>query len=316
MSLPFIHRSPTATETELLRLTFSTFCDGSGMLAADTGCTLPGWRDFERALASHLKGENQEDKSVYDVVVQGTNGIDYGLSVKSHDLKTKFTTLATTGRVYMELSNALAQFWDELNRQGITQADAKAGRKAQAIGRGILALVRRWHKDTAQAYGIDYPGRSLDITQSVYLSVSYTRPRRGAVAYQLHSFNIEFPDELKWRFSTDSCIRADDPGFPGEVLFDWYWKSGGQLKYYPRASMARFSSSVFVLEPLHPLTLDRKAAVCFPKPWVAAGGTADMTATEFASSLERLLPLLQDRSLKAEAKKLIAKAKKTGRNKS
>lgn len=313
MTFPFIHRGPTASETELLRLTFSTFCDGSGMLAADAGGTLPGWRDFERALASHLKGENQEDKSVYDVVVQGAEDVDYGLSVKSHDLKTKFATLSTTGRVYMELSNALAQFWDELIRLGITRADAEAGRRAQEIGSGILTLVRRWHEESALAYARDCPGRTLDIARSVYLSVSYNRPRRGPVAYQLHSFDTDFPTDLRWQFSTHSCIRAEDPRFPGEVLFDWYWKSGGQLKYYPRASTARFSSPVFVLEPLPALSLDRKTALCFPEAWVAAGGTANMTAAEFAASLERQLPLLGDRSLQAEARKLIAKIKKGSR---
>jgi hypothetical protein len=309
MTIPFIHRSPSPAETELLRLTFSTFCDGSGMLAAGAGGTLPGWRDFERALASHLGGENQEDKSVYDVVVQGGDGTDFGLSVKSHDLKTKFNTLSTTGRVYMELSNALAQFWDELIRLGITRADAESGREAQAIGDGILGLVRRWHQETATAYSRMYPGRTLDIDESVFLSVSYNRPRSGPVYYQLHSFDTTFPPNLRWQFSTDSCIRAEDPLVPGEVLFDWYWKSGGQLKYYPRASTAKFSSPVFALEPLPPVTLERKTALCFPSQWVAAGGTAAMPPSEFAAAIERQLPLLQDRSLQAEAKKLISKLK-------
>ena len=51
MSLTLIDRPPTTQEVEKLRLILSTFQDGSGQLALSDGRTLPGWRDFERALA-------------------------------------------------------------------------------------------------------------------------------------------------------------------------------------------------------------------------------------------------------------------------
>lgn len=41
----------TLNQIEKLRLLLSTCQDGTGQLAAQNGLTLPGWRDFERAVA-------------------------------------------------------------------------------------------------------------------------------------------------------------------------------------------------------------------------------------------------------------------------
>jgi len=41
----------------------------AAMLAEKDGTTLPGWRDFERAVASSFDGEAQESKAVFDVVI-------------------------------------------------------------------------------------------------------------------------------------------------------------------------------------------------------------------------------------------------------
>src|SRR5579859_6855404 len=69
MSLIFIDREPTPREFEKFRLLLSTFQDGSGMLAIRGGKTLPGWRDFERAVAAAFEGENQENKFIFDVLI-------------------------------------------------------------------------------------------------------------------------------------------------------------------------------------------------------------------------------------------------------
>ena len=44
--IPFVDRKPSNAEIERIRLILSTYQDGSGMLAAEGGLTLPGWRDF------------------------------------------------------------------------------------------------------------------------------------------------------------------------------------------------------------------------------------------------------------------------------
>ncbi len=57
----------TAEDLGKLRLVLSTYQDGTGMLAASDGKTLPGWRDFERAVAAVFTGESQESKYVFDI---------------------------------------------------------------------------------------------------------------------------------------------------------------------------------------------------------------------------------------------------------
>jgi hypothetical protein len=51
MSRTFTGSIPTAGKIEKLRLILSTFQDGTGQLVFETGRSLPGWRDFERAAA-------------------------------------------------------------------------------------------------------------------------------------------------------------------------------------------------------------------------------------------------------------------------
>lgn len=59
---------PTPAQMEKLRLILSTYQDGTGMLIKD-GKSLPGWRDFERAVAIVFGGKAQESKHVFDVIV-------------------------------------------------------------------------------------------------------------------------------------------------------------------------------------------------------------------------------------------------------
>ena len=57
VALAFVQRHPTAGELERLRLILSTYQDGSGMLVLKDGTTIPGWRDFERAVAIAFGGQ-------------------------------------------------------------------------------------------------------------------------------------------------------------------------------------------------------------------------------------------------------------------
>ena len=63
-------RIPTDREVEQIRLILSAYQDGSGMLTQKDGTTLPGWRDFERTVAIVFHGEAQENKAIFDVLVQ------------------------------------------------------------------------------------------------------------------------------------------------------------------------------------------------------------------------------------------------------
>ena len=54
------------------------------MLRQKGGSTLPGWRDFERTVAIVFGGEAQENKDIFDVLVQKMkrSSIRFGISCK------------------------------------------------------------------------------------------------------------------------------------------------------------------------------------------------------------------------------------------
>jgi hypothetical protein len=56
------------------------------------------------------------------------------------------------------------------------------------------------------------------------------------------------------------------------MLFEWYGESGGQLKYYPLAVNAIWSSGRFQLEPLKNVGhgILAKVAAYFPQLWSKA----------------------------------------------
>lgn len=275
MAVPFITRQPTAQETERLRLALSTFCDGSGQLSEGDGSRWPGWRDIERVIAEVLCGTALESKAIFDVVLTTPARIDYGLSIKSKNLsrRTAIEDLATTGRVHMEVSNSPAKLWEPLYREGVREETFKKKRKPTLIGEIILRTIKQWHVEAATEYSRDNQGRTIDLERSVYLTVSYCKPRGNRPRlYQLHSFSLDFPSGIAWKYISDRCLRGYDPDFPDEVLVEWYGLSGGQLKYYPRANAARYRSDPFTLLAPRKVSIIRKAAICWPREWVEAGG--------------------------------------------
>lgn len=253
MTLPFVDRDPTSDETELLRLAFSTFCDGSGM-TKEGEFSRPGWRDFERAIGEVLGGSTPEGKQVFDVFVRDkeSKSVDVGLSVKSKELSRKgaIDDLEGDGRVYMELANSPAKFWADLSTQGIAESNFGSA-PAQKIGESILATVESWHREAQKNHA--NTNRKLDLARSVYLTVSYSKPRGNSQRrYQVHSFPLDFPKGIEWSYRQRSndpirSIKGFDPNKKDEVIFDWYPLSGGQLKYYPAASTAKFKTPSFAL---------------------------------------------------------------------
>lgn len=275
MSVAFIDRPATDRELERLRLVSSTFRDGSGMLMAG-GNSLPGWRDYERALAAVLGGTAVESKAVFDVLVPSASGSReiLGLSVKSKQLSRRgaLADLGAAGRVYMELANSPAKLWTAVQAAGASKADFLAQQNADMVGTALLNTVKSWRlQQQSQQAAL---GKTLLIDRSVYLVLSYSAPARGTLRhgerdYQWHSFDMNYPDGLEWKYK-GRRLTADDPAHPGECLFDWYAESGGQLKYYPRAQYARFSSPPFYLEEPPVVSLLRKAEAYWPTLWAAA----------------------------------------------
>ncbi|HEX8228104.1 MAG TPA: hypothetical protein VF826_02200 [Chloroflexia bacterium] len=268
MSLAFVDRDPTAQELERLRLILSTYQDGSGMLVTKSS-TLPGWRDFERAVAATFGGIAQESKAVFDVLLpdEQNRTLLYGLSCK---MREELDKVNRTGRVTMELSNSAKAFWSHLGSRNITQSNYRS--YPAETGTALIELVRSWHDAVSTEHG----GR-IDTSRSCYLVLSYNL--QGG-AYQLHQFSLQLPDpaSLEWYFP--SVVRLgteaegkrltgrDDTG----IVFEWYGESGGQLKYYPLAQNAIWQSRLFELEPLPAeqslSILLKKARDYFPDKWV------------------------------------------------
>lgn len=232
------------------------------MLQMENGMTLPGWRDFERAVALAFKGEAQESKAIFDVLLQSEDRphVRYGLSCK---MRRELNKINRAGRVSLELSNSAGQFWHHLKTKGIDQSNYK--NKPLEVGVSLIEVVERWHR----AISIERGG-IVDLTKSSFLVLSWNRER----LYQLHQFPLSMPNayDLSWNFPTKKdgnegrrLAANDESG----VIFEWYGESGGQLKYYPLASSAIWSSEIFRLEPLDDIEYGilKKAAAYFSQKW-------------------------------------------------
>ncbi len=264
--------TPTTREVEKLRLILSTYQDGTGMLQQSGGMTLPGWRDFERAVALAFGGEAQESKAIFDVLLPADRpGIKYGLSCK---MRGELNRIDRDGRVTLELSNSAGKFWDYLSTKGLHQRNYK--KHPREVGIALIELVERWHQEVSLE-----AGGNIDLSGSYFLALSWNK----ADWYQLHQFPLRLPDpkRLKWYFpaaikrgrSTLARRLNGDDAFG--TLFEWYGESGGQLKYYPFASAATWSSERFRLEPLKRVKhgLMAKVAAYFPRLWKRASDKGD-----------------------------------------
>lgn len=279
MSILFIEENPTSRLVERLRLLLSTYQDGSGMLVLKDGTNLPGWRDFERAVASAFAGQAQENKAVFDVLIASTDqqdrSVTYGLSCK---MRGTLNDTRRSGRVTIELSNSASKFWTHLQTtKNITHTNWK--QNASEVGAGLIELVETWHHNESRL-------KAVEIARSSYLVLSWQVPSSGRgkqadqihpAMYQLHRFPMDLPDPatLQWSFPTKRSGQAtveagrlvgrDAQG----TVFEWYGESGGQLKYYPAVTAATWQSDEFRLEPIRATTLGlhNKVKLLFPHQW-------------------------------------------------
>lgn len=259
---PFVDHDPTDKEIETLRLFLSTFQDGSGQLRTLTG-TLPGWRDFERAIAEFTGGICTEDKGIFDVLcpLPEANSVA-GLSCK---MRQELARIGRDGRVTIELSNSSKRMWMALDVLGISAANYKT--HATRVGCALVELVSDWHQAAAIRRG-----QIVDRSKSSYISLLWNK-KTGE--YRIFRFPLMLPDpnDLEWYFPKSSRGTAEhlngDDAYGGRV-FEWYGESGGQLKYYPHSKDALWTSPVFKLEKLHAsgsATLAAKAAAYFLNRW-------------------------------------------------
>jgi hypothetical protein len=270
--VPLVTVAPTQKDTTMLMLAMSTYCDGTGQEREKDGSTRPGWRDYERVFTEVLKGFGPENKDVFDVVVATHNADSdaYGISLKSKHLsrKSAIGDLEANGRVHMEMANSPAKFWAALFNKGVREDDFTNMRQADLVGATVLEVVQDWHTEAKVKYEQENPGHNLRLDKSVYITVSYSSPIPGTGRqYQVHSFPLDFPSTVRWEYISNRCLRGYDTRYDGEVAFDWYGLSGGQLKYYPRAADSLFKTEQFtLLKPKNVLILE-KAETYWPDIW-------------------------------------------------
>jgi hypothetical protein len=259
MSYTFTGSIPTKGQIEKLRLILSTYQDGSGQLIFEPEKSLPGWRDFERAVALAFGGIAQESKAIFDVLVPISQDpeINYGISCK---MRQTLLTVKRTGRVTVEVSNSAGKFWDGLRVKGIDDYDANP----DVAGKILLDLVETWHNEVSLEQG-----GTVEVSQSFYLLPQW---HKATGRYQLFQFPAQLPapKTLSWEVGGRRLIGRDDAG----VMIEWYGHSGGQLKYYPFSDNAIWASEIFKLEPLPESDLGyglkRRVIEYFPDLWKKA----------------------------------------------
>jgi hypothetical protein len=265
----FVDQMPTDNDIERLRLLLSTFQDGTGMLE---GGHAPGWRDFERAAAVWLGGSAPESKHIYDVHVPASTG-QY---VHGYSCKMRGTLKETRkkGDATIEVTNSAKKLWDGLKKIGVTQ-DNLTSHNPRQVGSNLIATVESWHNEVH----IDSGGQFVK-ESSPMLHLAYD-PKGGE--YQLFSFSKHLPtqaeiDGFTWSVTGNRLLGLRPDGNRG---IEWYFGSGGQLKYYPRITEAFWNSKPFFLEPIGmELEVDfliAKALTYFPEKWgeVTAASTPE-----------------------------------------
>lgn len=269
MTIPFVDHNPTQQEFERFRLILSTYQDGSGQQAVKGGRTLPGWRDFERTVATAFGGNAQESKFIFDVLLPDMqqDGISFGISCK---MRRTLNDTKRIGRVTLELSNSSGKFWGRLGKVGINQQNYKG--QPLKVAQELINQENDWHSE------VDLKnGGQVDVAKSFYLALSWNHQGE----YQLYKFALALPDpsSLRWGFppimkggQEQSGRRLRGLGESGTVI-EWYGESGGQLKYYPLVEDSLWRSGIFHLEPLPPDWNEKhgilaKAMDYFPKLWV------------------------------------------------
>ena len=237
MNYMFTGSTPTEGQIEKLRLILSIYQDGMGQQAITPEKSLPGWRDFERSVALAFDGIALESKAIFDVLIPISQDpeINIGISCK---MRETLRTVENTGRVTVEVSNSASRFGRGLKDGGID--DYKSD--PNGAGKILLDLIGSWHNE------VDInQGGTVDVSQSFYLILQW---HKVTGRYKLFQFPIQLPapETLLWGVSDSGkrLVGLDN----GDVRIEWYGHSGGQLKYYPFAHQAIWSSEIFKLEPL------------------------------------------------------------------
>jgi hypothetical protein len=212
---------------------------------------MPGFRDYERALASVLGGRTPENKGVFDVVVDtGEPSGNIGISCKMVKVQP-----AKHQCSFMELSNSAAAFRNYLLSVQINWATEPG-----LAGPAIIDLVTTWHE--AVSAGIDMEASSYAV-----LSHDSRWSEFELLCFPLNLRLANPRGEVEWLKEGQSLSGYVRVGERRHRLWQWYANSGGQLKYYPPYDWARWRTGTFTLEQPPQVSLQRRARQYFPTLW-------------------------------------------------
>ncbi len=249
MQYAYRDRPLSPVELEVLRLVLSTYRDGTGQVLRPGGRTMPGFRDYERALAAVLKARAPENRGVFDVIVE-TDSLPFGISCKMSAMQPPANRSS-----FMELSNSLALFRRHLLSQQINWAT-----EPMLAGPAIVDLVSSWHAALST---------TIDLNSSRYGVLAHNA---SWTSFQLLAFPMDLRlanpiGEVEWLEEGSSLNGYIDDNGRRHRLWQCYMNSGGQLKYYPLLRWATWVTSTFALEAPPLSSPIEKARAYFSEIW-------------------------------------------------
>jgi hypothetical protein len=266
----------TKAEFEKLVLALSVFQDGTGWersASNQTEMTYAGYRQFERSVAEICNGKAQENKGIFDVIAPLPKSKDtFGISCKMRKELRK--AQSANGRITIELTNASRRLNDVVNQAVATGIQDHPG----TAGAALLQEISKWHFESALAY--EAP---VNLNKSCQLVLLYDEKK---LTHQLFVLPLRLPpaETYRWAFPpaqkigvSSNRLVAYEMSSAGngveQVVLAWYFKSGGQIKYYPHVTSALWASEEFKLHPLPNgvvRTISERARQYFPKQWAQA----------------------------------------------
>lgn len=229
----------------------STYRDGSGQNQTAAG-SMPGFRDFERGLASIIGGSAAENKGVFDVIRLVAGGPGFGVSCKM----AAFAPAASEA-AFVELSNAAAKFRAHLLGLQINWVTEPG-----LAGPAIIKLVTSWHEADATTLG-------LDLHASKYAVLSRSRNWREfqLSTYPLDLYGFNPIGDIVWESTKSRIDGFVDIDGRRHRLWQWFPNSGGQLKWWPPLAWADWATNRFTLEEPPVVLPTARAREYFPDLW-------------------------------------------------
>lgn len=250
MTIPIRDRPLSTDELEALRLILSTFRDGSGQVVLKpSGRVMPGFRDFERALAAVLHASAPENKGVFDVIVED-DPLPFGISCKMSK-----TQPPANESSFMELSNSAAKF-----RNHLLDLQIHWSTEPTLAGPALIDLVESWHLALAS---------EINIAASKYAVLAHNA---SWTKFQILCFPLDLKvakpkGDVQWAAEGAALNGYIDDNGRRHKLWQVYMNSGGQMKYYPLLRWADWVTEEFELEEPPLGSMRQRAKQYFPEQW-------------------------------------------------